>query len=107
MSAPVNPATRILLAVAVGLMAGTALARLPPPTAEDQAKAEKKKEDTKAEAERQKKETADVQDRIVRRYRSEHPDAAHPKPAASAELKETDVPSGGKSPDVPHPGTGN
>ena len=99
--------TRLLLAIIAGLVAGTAMAKLPPPTAEEQAKAEKKKEDKKVDTERDKKATADVQDRIVRRYRAEHPDKAAPAKPVSDQLKDSDVPSGAKAPDVPHPGTGN
>lgn len=86
-------------------MAGTAMAKLPPPAAEDQAKAEKKKEDAKADEERQKKETADVQDRIVRRYRSEHAQAA--PPAGRVRLAEGNGRAlGRQGPRRPHPDTG-
>jgi hypothetical protein len=99
-----KPMNRFLLALAAGLFAGAAAATLPPPTPEEKAKTDKKAEDNKAADEHAKKALAEAQDRIVRRYRAEHPQAA--KPAAANDLKETSVASGAKAPDVPHPGTG-
>jgi uncharacterized protein YcbK (DUF882 family) len=99
-----KPTNRILVAVAAGLFAGGAAATLPPPTAEEKAKTEKKAEETKAENEQAAKALDEAQNRIVRRYRAEHPKAM--APAAARELKETNVASGAKAPDVPHPGTG-
>src|SRR5690348_22854 len=73
-----KPTNRILVAVAAGLFAGGAAATLPPPTAEEKAKTEKKAEETKAENEQAAKALDEAQNRIVRRYRAEHPKAMAP-----------------------------
>jgi len=99
-----KPMNRLLLSVAAGLFAGVAAATLPPPTPEEKAKTEKKAEDKKAADEHAKKTLDEAQDRIVRRYHAEHPKAM--TPAAARQLKETNVASGAKAPEVPHPGTG-
>ena len=97
-----KPITRLFTAIAAGLFVGTAAATLPPPTPEEKAKTEKKAEEKKADTEHAQKALAEAQDRVVRRYRAEHPQAAVPK---SGDFKETNVASGAKAPDVPHPGT--
>jgi len=98
--------TRLLIAVATGLAAGAAIAKLPPPAPDDVAKKEKQTEEKKAQAERAQKELEQVQDRIVRRYRAAHGKGALPAPAETGEPKTGELPSGAKAPEVPHPDTG-
>jgi hypothetical protein len=54
------------------LAAGVALAKLPPPTAAEQAELAEQKAKKAAEAQQQKEALARVQDRVVERYRQKH-----------------------------------
>ena len=88
------------------MVAGAAIAKLPPPAPEDVAKKEKQAEEKKAQTERAQKELEQAQDRVVRRYRAEHGHGALPSPAQTGEPKAGDLPAGAKLPGVPHPDTG-
>ena len=85
------------LALAVPVVAR---AKLPPPTPAEQAKLEQQKAAKAAATEREKKELARVQEQIVHRYRTRHPDyaAAHPAVHTDAPLTKADVPKAARVP---------
>ncbi|HEY6863549.1 MAG TPA: hypothetical protein VI319_06575 [Burkholderiales bacterium] len=85
------------LALAVPM---TAWAKLPPPTPAEQDRLEQQKAAKAAATEQDKKELAQVQDRIVKRYRTRHPDyaAAHPAVRTNAPLTDADVPKAARVP---------
>ncbi len=86
-----------VLAVAVPF---AAWAKLPPPTPAEKAKLEQQAQAKAATTEKQKQELAEVQDRIVQRFRTRHPDyaAAHPAIATTAPLTKADVPKAARQP---------
>ena len=66
----------LAIAVCAALGAGTAQAKMPPPTPEEQAAAEQKKAQEQAQLEREKAALERAQDQVVARYRREQPNAS-------------------------------
>lgn len=78
---------RILAALAAGLLAGTfaaAYARLPPPTPEEKAAAEAKKEKEASEKAKAAKDLAEAQDRVVANYKKNQEGKNRPSPAGAS-----------------------
>ncbi len=93
---------RYVLAIVLAALLGAAYAKLPPPSPEEQAKAEKKKADDKAQGDQARKELEQAQDRVVRRYHERHPGTHASARADEDKVKASDVPAGAKQADVPH-----
>lgn len=74
------------------VLTGTAWAKLPPPTPEEQAKTAAAKEKAAQDAEKEKALLAKAQDRVVQKYRADHPNAAAKNRGASIDER-TEVPA--------------
>lgn len=74
------------------IFTGTAWAKLPPPTPEEQAKAAAAKEKSAQDAEKEKALLEKAQDRVAQKYRADHPNAAA-KSRGSSTDERTEVPA--------------
>lgn len=75
-----NLGISLVLSLLSGFVAGTALAKLPPPTPEEKARSEKAAADKAAAEKKQKQELEAKQDEIARRYHARHPSDGKEKP---------------------------
>jgi hypothetical protein len=98
-----NVLARICFGFAALLVAAVppaALAKLPPPPPAEKAKLDQLATEKAATIKRQEQELAQVQDRIVKRFRTRHPGyaSAHPSGNTDAKLTKADVPKAAQQP---------
>ncbi|HEX5477187.1 MAG TPA: hypothetical protein VFX09_04965 [Burkholderiales bacterium] len=88
---------RILAALCAGALCGSALAKLPPPSPEEQAKLEKAAREKAATTKKQMEELARKQEQVAMQYRAQHGMPTQ-LPKIDEPTRKTDVPKSAKQP---------